>query len=328
MNGARPTGPVPVTYPVLEIGGTHVTAALVTLRRVPTVGGAVRLPLDAHASAEHLLESFAAAGRRLGAPPRSRWGIALPGPFDYARGIGRYHGVGKFGELHGVDVAGGLRQRLGLAVADLAFINDARAFLLGEHSLGVAADEPRVMALTLGTGVGSAFLEHGRLIDSGTHVPPEGRVDLLLHGGAPLEDSFSQRAIRRAYRDEARRRAAAVARPEGASDADGSDVPDVRAIAALARAGDDVARDVLSAAARALGACISPWVERFGATTLVVGGSMARSWDVLTSGFRAGLVGVSPSLARLAVVPGRRLDDAPLIGAAAHAARTGRTEGA
>lgn len=325
MNGARPADAAPATYPVLEIGGTHVTAALVTLRRDPTVGAAVRLPLDAQASAEHLLESFAAAGRRLGATMRSRWGIALPGPFDYARGIGRYRGVGKFDALDGVDVAGALRQRLGQAVADLAFVNDARAFLLGEDALGVAADEPRVMALTLGTGVGSAFLEHGYLVGSGPRVPPEGRVDLLLHDGAPLEDSFSQRAIRRAYRDEVRRRAA-VADPQ--PDPEGADVSDVRAIAALARGGDPVARDVLSAAACALGTCIAPWVERFGATTLVIGGSMARSWDVLTSGFRAGLVGVSPSLAGLPVVRGRRLDDAPLIGAASHAARTGRTAGA
>jgi glucokinase len=304
-------------YPVLEVGGTHVAAALVALGQPPEILSAVRLPIDAQASENQLLATFAEAGRRLDAPPGCRWGVALPGPFDYARGIGRYKNVEKLYSLDGVDVGRALRERL--EAKELAFINDANAFLVGEHALGTGKGEARIMALTLGTGVGSAFLDHGRIIETGPHVPPEGRVDLLRHEGAPLEDSFSQRAIRAAYERELR--------PDGGLVDARPDVPDVSDIAALARGADTVARAVLRRASQALGTCVAPWVERFGATSVVMGGSMTRSWDVFRPGFVAGLIGFSPPLSTVRVIPARRLDDAPLIGAACHADQAGASSG-
>lgn len=295
-------------HPVLEIGGTHVTAAMVVLAPRPTVQDALRLPIDPHASANILLATFAEAGRRLNAAPGSRWGVALPGPFDYASGIGRYRGVGKLDGLNGVDVGRALHQRLAPAVDHLTFINDANAFLLGEHVAGAARGEPRVIALTLGTGVGSAFLDQGRIIETGPRVPAEGRVDLLRHRGAPLEETFSRRAIMAAY--------------EGAAGlaGRGEPAPDVLDITALARHGDQTALTVLTHASFALATCVAPWVQRFRATSLVIGGSMARSWDVLRPGFVSGLDAGGSPLSSLRIATAQHLDDAPLIGAAWHAA--------
>ena len=96
---------------MLEVGGTHVTAAWVE----PDgwrVSGASRHELRADASGEQLLAGLVAAAAGLSAGPGAGWGIAMPGPFDYPAGIAHYTGVGKFEGLTGVDVRSALYELL------------------------------------------------------------------------------------------------------------------------------------------------------------------------------------------------------------------------
>ncbi|WP_308401250.1 ROK family protein [Streptomyces sp. AC512_CC834] len=290
--------------PVLEIGGTHVTAAMVDLPAGAVHGETAREPLPPHGCAEEILGRLARAASRLGAPPSATWGVAVPGPFDYEAGLALFEGVGKFDALYGVDVDAALRARIRPTPATLRFVNDADAFGLGEHTGGAAAGHARAICLTLGSGVGSAFLADGMPVNDGPHVPPQGSAHRLAFDGRPLEDTVSRRAIRAAY----------------ARAADGSpdDVPDVRGIAARARTGDALAGEVLEHAFRALGVAMAPWVNRFAATVLVVGGSIATSWDLVVTPLRDGLVAGGASGPSLA--PARLPDTASLLGAARWAA--------
>lgn len=283
--------------PVLEVGGTHVTAAVVDLDGHRVVVDPVRRDLDADGAADALLDAMADAGRAV-AGPGGRWGVAMPSPFEYDTGVGRFHGVGKFGALDGVDVRAGLTSRLG--AASVAFGNDADAFGVGEWLAGAAQGLARVVCLTLGTGVGSAWLADGVPLDGGPLVPPEGRVHLLHVDGAPLEDTVSRRALRRAYRA-----------------ATGDDV-DVAEVAERARAGEEAAAGVLAEAFGALGRVLAPWVSGFGADVVVVGGSVARSWDLVEPPLARGLA----SGGHVAEVrPAATGDEAGLLGAAWFAAR-------
>lgn len=335
----------------LELGGTHVSAALVTVRsgrsgtptparpadigvdadvdadvevEVDEVEVMVRRPLDAHGSARTILSGVIDCARALmehtarasaRAPARSGlpWGVAVPGPFDYARGIALFSGVGKFDALHGVDVRRALLDGLRGHVAELVFLNDAHAFLEGEWRAGAARGHRRCVGLTLGTGVGSAFFVDGRVRRSGAGVPPDGRIDRVVLDGRPLEHSVSRRAILARYAD-------AKADADGEVDAD-ADVAvgtgmavDVRDICARAAAGEDRAQDVLNTTVTALGGALAPFLTAFGASLLVVGGSIAGSWDVVGPPLRAGLARTP-----VTVLPGALAADAPLIGAAAHA---------
>src|SRR4051812_8610475 len=114
--------------PVLEIGGTHVTGALVDSDDW-TVRQSTRYSLDAGAPADALIDRFWRAGNALRAPAGVAWGVAMPDPFDYRRGIGGFEGVGKFAALRGIDVGDALNRRLH---GRMTFLNDADAFLLGE----------------------------------------------------------------------------------------------------------------------------------------------------------------------------------------------------
>lgn len=274
--------------PVLEIGGTHVTAALVADAAVET---AARLPLPAQGSATEILDGIAAAAAMLTVPPGARWGVAVPGPFDYAAGIGLFHDVGKFDALYGVDVGAELGRRL--PAPTLRFLNDADAFGIGEYVSGAAAGHPRAVCLTLGSGVGSAFLDRGVPVNDGPLVPPDGSAHLLRFQGRPLEETVSRRAIRAAYAEVA-----------------DAEAPDVQVIAERARSGDAEAKSVLDNAFHALGATIGPWLTTFDATVLVVGGSIAASWDLVEGPLHAGL----PAAVELR--PASRPADAALLGAA------------
>lgn len=293
--------------PALEIGGTHVAGAMVDLARPAVVAGTqTRLPLDADGTADAILATILACAARLAAPAGLSWGIAIPGPFDYAAGIGGFEGVAKFGSLHNIDV--GQRLRDGLPTGShVVFLNDADAFLIGEWAAGAAVGHQRVAGITLGTGIGSAFLAEGRIVNTGPDVPPHGEVHLLSIDGRPLEDTVSRRAIMATY---ARLVGSAGSEPP----------PDVREIAGRARGGEAAAHAAIDGPLGSLGRALTPWLQRFGATALVVGGSMAASWDLVEPALRAGV----PEA--IAIVSARLPDDAGLIGAALHA--SGMMEGA
>jgi len=285
---------VPAPIPVLEIGGTHVTAALVD----PDgwhVQRATRHDVDADASAAAIIDRFARAGAALHAAPGATWGVAMPDPFDYRTGVALFEGVGKFAALRGVDVGSALRDRLR---GSFRFLNDADAFVLGEWAAGSAVGVRRCAGITLGTGVGSGWLVDGWVVDPG--APPGGRLHRMDVAGRPLEDVVSRRAIRRAY-----------------AEAGGDPDADVKQIAAAARAGDARARRVLDAAMTALGRVVGRCVNGFRADLLVVGGSMSASWDLFAPAFRAGALGCGLPTVVLAADSER----APLVGAALHATR-------
>jgi glucokinase len=280
----------------LEVGGTHVTAGWVQPDGWQ-VSGLSRTELPSQGSAEQLIAILARAGARLAAPPGAVWGIAMPGPFDYVRGVAHYAGVGKFEALAGVDVGAALSAALPGRPAALCFSNDASAYGVGEWLIGAARGATRCAVVTLGTGVGSAFLDNGNSVESGPSVPPRAELHLLSHAGRPLEDRVSRRAIRAAF-----------------AAAGGPDAVDVKEIAELARAGNAAAGTAFETAFRVLGEVLGPWLRRFGAELLVVGGSISRSFDLVEPPLREAL---SAYLERtFPIVPASRPDLSPLVGAA------------
>ncbi|MBM7173741.1 ROK family protein [Streptomyces sp. G44] len=289
--------------PVLEIGGTHVTAALAD-PDTATVARSVRRPLDARGTAEHILGAVVRCAGELEAAPGEVWGVAVPGPFDHDKGIARFEGVGKFEDLYGIDVRSVLLDGVWPRPAETVFLNDAHAFLLGEWRAGAARGHHRCVGITLGTGVGSAFAVDGEVRRTGPGVPPQGRVDLLRVGGRPLEYSVSRRAILTRYGGD---------EPDGVLNSALDGAVDVREMADRARAGERHARHVFDETFTLLGAVLAPHLRAFDATALVVGGAMAASWDLIRPALRAGL-GDTPVALRAGVLG----DNAALIGAAAY----------
>jgi glucokinase len=285
--------------PVLEVGGTHVSSAVVDSTSWELMRPLTRRHVSSAGAADEILTAFVAAADALAAEANAVWGVAMPDPFDYADGVALFRGVGKFESLYGLDIGAALRTDVTAKPAAIAFINDADAFTLGEWLNGAATGASRCAGITLGTGVGSGWVADGHIVDTGPDVPPGGRAHRLFADGVPLEDVMSRRAIRRAY-----------------ATATGDDAADVAEICARARDKEPAAVEVLGHALRTLGAVLAGPVSRFAAAVVVIGGSMAASWDVLEPPFVDGFSTVAAP-PRLAVA--LDADRAPLLGAARRA---------
>ncbi|GAB3525345.1 hypothetical protein GCM10027402_22210 [Arthrobacter monumenti] len=113
---------------------------------------------------------------------------------------------------------------------------------------------------------------------------------------------MSRRAIRKAY--------------ASAAGLVGNGGPDVHDIAERSRRGDEAAGRVLRVAFENLGMALGPAIYGFNASVLVIGGSMARSWDIVEPSIRTGLMRAVPSLEALVMKPAEQNTDAALSGAA------------
>jgi acetyl esterase len=284
----------------LDIGGTHVTAGRVHLGSASIDRASrVRLPLPERGSTAELLTTIVGAARSIAGDGLDRLGVAVPGPFDYLAGVSLISH--KLDGLRGVDLRGELAAALGLDdPLRIRFLNDAESFLLGECWVGAARGHARVVGITLGTGLGAAFVADGRIQRSGPNVPPGGSLYQLSFRGAPVEETISRRGVLALYGE----------REDG----------DVEQIAERAREGDAAAGRAFECLGRALGEFLAPWLARFEPSCLVVGGSIARSFALLEPGLRDALPPEWPGTLTVA----KHLDDAPLLGAARHALETPR----
>ena len=279
----------------MDIGGSHATAALVSGSRL-LPGSRVEARFDPQSDREAPCSARSSASplsaAEAGHPPR--WGVAVPGPFDYAHGRCTIRGQHKLDALFGVDLRAELvaaLRRPGQCLCN--FCNDADAFLLGEWVAGAARGARRAVGITLGTGLGSAFLADGVLVGGGT-APPEGRLYPLPYRGRPVEEVVSTRGLLAA---------------SGRLAADG------RQLADAARRGDVRTREAFAELGTALGEVLTPWLRLFRPTHLVIGGGLAGAWDLIEPAFRAGCPPVDGLVLRVAEHPA----DAALLGAACFA---------
>ncbi|MFN8502185.1 ROK family protein [Kouleothrix sp.] len=284
----------------LDIGGSHAVAAVVSQHdRAIVEASRARRATQPDAPADALLGAWAGvlgtAYAGAGAPPVARLGVAMPGPFDYARGVSLLRH--KFASLLGSDVGAALSARWAAAghpPVAARFGNDATLFALGEWWAGAARGHDRVLGITLGTGLGAGFVAGGEALYGGEGVPPDGGLWDWPYRDGIAEDYVSGRAVSAAY-----------------AAASGSQL-DAAEIARRATAGDDGARAAFGGLGDHLGQILAPWVGRFAPGAIVVGGNIARAWPLFAPALEARLGSLPVALRRTEL-----FEDASLLGAAA-----------
>lgn len=285
----------------LDVGGSSVKGAVVD------AGGrcwcADERRLNTSAPAEVVITELAAALDRL---YRCSTGelvgvaMAVPGPFDEERGRFLIQGLPKFEKMYGLELVPLLAEELPwLEGMRVAFLNDAAAFALGEVHHGAGVGSSRVLAITLGTGCGSAFVVDGKIVTSGAGVPANGHVYDLPFGTGTVDESLSSRGLARLWRD---------------SRAVNDDpAPDAATLAELARSGDQAALSTYQRFGTNLALALGPTIKAFAPDVVVLGGNLTRAFDLFggraVATLRAG--GVSARLE-----PAQDLAGAPLKGVA------------
>ena len=259
----------------VDVGGSHVACCAVKVDEGRIIDSTVvDVPVDSRAGKSEILEVWSTAirtvvGRCDGTEPDGI-GFAMPGPFDYRTGIAGFAGNQKYESLYGVNVAEELVECLGFS-APMRFINDATAFAIGSAWRGAGQEFERIIAVTLGTGLGSAFVDRGIPVMSGDDVPEHGCVWHLPFKEGIADDYVSTRWIIRQFEI-----------------LTGEVVTGVKAVAE--RATDDASvRTIFESYGANLGEILSPWAERFGAQALVFGGNISAAMDLFKSAVLRGL---------------------------------------
>jgi glucokinase len=289
----------------IDIGGSHISCGAVDLRHNSLLpGSCFGADVDNKASVDVILKTWANTIKQtmaaVGQENLAGIGFAMPGPFDYAKGIALFEKVEKYLNLYGVDVANEIRSRLELPKdLPVRFINDATAFAIAEAWIGVGMGIPRIIALTLGTGFGSAFISEGIPVLEGETVPEMGCVWHLPFGEGIADEYFSTRWFERSYLKMT-----------------GRTINGVKEIAMLFDK-DEVARQLLITYGNNMGEFLSPWIRKFGAGHIVIGGNITGAFDKFGSHFLESLkrnevaVGVSLSVLKenAAIIGSARLVD-------------------
>ncbi len=261
----------------VDIGGSHITAMGVDIRTKNLLQSLVsRKLVNCHDSADCILNTWTEALKELITviPGGNIQGIgfAMPGPFDYPAGVAHFRGVMKYDNLNNVNVREEIYRRLGLThQIPVRFLNDATCFAIGEAWMGSAARFKRSMAITLGTGFGSAFLDDGIPVEEGDEVPESGCVYHLPFGNSNADDHFSSRWFKRVYEE------------RFSSESGG-----VKEISAQAEKNPEV-QAIFTEFGQNLGNFLAPWLVRFQTGCLTIGGNISRGYHLFEQPFRVAL---------------------------------------
>jgi len=275
-----------VYFAMVDVGGTSVKSALLSSEREIVENSYSIAPVDAGGSSEQIigtitfvlkkkLSSIPAPPVHGGAPGElTGIGLCFPGPFDYEQGVSLMKH--KFSSIYGINLRDEVIERLGLAQDfPVVFEEDSVAFLKGEAWVGNATGFSRIIGLTLGAGLGAAFMVNGKIIQDAPDVPPDGELWCFPHNGGIMEDHLSRQGIVQIY--------------QGMT---GDSEDDVETIAHRAKRGDADSIQTFEEFGRIMGRLLRPHAERFGAECIVVGGQIAKSFDLFGPSLRKELSGL------------------------------------
>ncbi len=159
---------------VADVGGSHITVGSFQENSDKFyLDQLEREEVDSKGPKNHILKSWAESFKKLNSFSENvKIGIAFPAPFDYEKGICLIEEQGKFNNLFGVNIKKALADELNILPSQIAFINDAKAFLVGESYFGIGKGYKDILGLTLGSGLGSSLKKDGKICDAGLWSSP------------------------------------------------------------------------------------------------------------------------------------------------------------
>lgn len=262
----------------VDVGGSHVSCAACNIEEKRYLRDTFsESDLDNQGTADEIIGVWSRTIQqtidKVGLKNVAGIGFAMPGPFDYAKGIAMFKGNNKkYENIYGLNVPEALRIKLNLPDSfPIRFINDATAFAIGEDWIGMASGSKRSMAITLGTGFGSAFLSDRLPVVSGSEVPEMGCVWYLPFENGTADDYFSTRGFLNRYFEKT-----------------GVQVSGVKALAQLADEQVD-AKMLFEDFGNKLGLFLAPWVVKFGVEVLVIGGNISYAFHLFGESLKTSL---------------------------------------
>lgn len=293
----------------IDIGGTKTAVAALSdegelyawvSAPTPTQAGASAVLALVESLARQVQASVGARGVELSAV-----GVAAAGAIDVERGVPIYAGATLPGWA-GAPIRMRLEAVLGLPVI---VDNDVNALALGELKMGAGRGYSDLLVVAVGTGVGGALIQAGRLWRGASWsageighllIDLEGRRRCNCGQAGHLEAYVAGPALAAHYQE-----LAGLIEPI-----------DLRHVAERASAGDPHAVEAIVTGARVLGQALAGVACLLDPQAIVIGGGVAELGDLWWSALRTALRGGSlPGPAGVIVMPAQLGTQAGLVGA-------------
>jgi len=251
-----------------DIGGSHISCAAVDLLTGKILKETLtEREVNNQAQANVIIKIWADAltevMAKVSAEQVKGFGFAMPGPFDYVKGISYIKGVTKYENLYGMNITDAISSSLDVPEDFLIrFMNDASSFAVGEAWAGSAAKVNRSLAITLGTGFGSAFVCNRIPIVDGDEVPKLGCIYHIPYKEGIADDYFSTRWFTGQYKKTT-----------------GKEINGVRELAEIAGT-DKTAADLFTNFGSRLAVFLAPYLINFKAEMLVIGGNISHAYNL------------------------------------------------
>ncbi|MHA1833890.1 MAG: ROK family protein [Candidatus Baldrarchaeia archaeon] len=288
----------------IDVGGTYLKSAIITSHGTLLKNTFRRVPINSQGTAEEIIQTFVNVINSALNKAKSLEvdiagiGIGMPGPFDYKKGISWMKH--KFSSIYGLNLKTELISRLNLKkTLPIQFENDAWVFLRGETWRGAARGYNRIVGLTIGTGLGSAFMVGDEIVTKGPGIPADAWIGGLPYGDGIVEDRVSRRGIIARYRELV------------GNTYSGEDVKEI-ALKGL-KNGDKNSLKVFREIGIILAEVLTPILSDFRAECLVFGGQISKSFSLFENPLKQLLKKV-PTLKK--ITRARFIDLSPLYGAA------------
>jgi len=261
-----------------DIGGSHISAIIMDLetKKILTEHFA-SCKVDNRASADNILERWKNPIEKIlgwiDIEQLAGIGFAMPGPFDYEQGIARFTTeVAKYENLNGVNISNYMKNKLNLRQEiPVRFMNDATSFAVGEAWIGKTSDHFKSIAITLGTGFGSAFIESGIPVLEREDIPKMGCLWHIPFKNGIADDYFSTRWCIKRY-----------------AELSGETMTGVKEITEQTGK-NSLVNALFEEFGTNLAEFIAPWIEKFEPESIVIGGNIAKAWDLSEKAFMSNL---------------------------------------
>lgn len=250
----------------VDLGGTKIISGLFSSDG-EILGPPVESPTEAHLSPEEVLENicgnFMETLKTFGEPLENvaRVGIGVPTTIQHDKGLIDFSP--NLPTMTDYPLARVLAEKIGIPVN---MEKDANCFVLGERARGAAAGCSDCCGVTLGTGLGVGIVIGGKLLHGNDRCA--GEIWKCPYEGDILENHVSGTALVKKY---------AQATGEKLSGEE---------IHLRATRSDRIARELFAEMGQALGCGLSYLVNLLNPEVIVIGGSVARAWNLFAGGMK------------------------------------------
>ncbi|WP_438711492.1 ROK family protein [Aquimarina muelleri] len=251
----------------VDIGGSHITVAGIETQNHEILDtNLVSIKVDSTAQANDIIDNWIYALQKSIAISKKEElegiCIALPGPFDYNRGVFAYTMEHKFTSLYGLNIKKIIAQRLSLSDnIPLRFYNDAACFGIGEAWKGKLKFAKKAIAITLGTGFGTTFLSEGLPVLHGNGVPKNGELYNIPFKDGIADEYFSTRWFIKKYES------LTGITINGVKDLTNSSETNICITQVFEEFSSNLATFLL------------PWLQGYHVDAIVIGGNISKAWD-------------------------------------------------